>query len=602
MKWLSSGLAFVNASAASALLLGICFQRLGRGVAICAFVVGLVVAGLAYFQTANSPDNLSERRTTSAYPRFWLWVVAACFAFVAFRSFCWLLYIDSNQLKIQSPNNLGDLGLHLTYIKTFAGGMPFWPENPIFPGSYLRYPAGTDLFNALLLLVGVDLIRGLVWAGLLGSLATFYALYRWGGAFGVAGFLFNGGLAGFAFLQTWKALDYQGDKTIAWKSLPLSMLVTQRGILYALPVGLLLLFHWRAKYFPPHPADENRAPTRGPLPFWLELTFYATMPLFHVHTFLALSIVAAFFFAIGNKAIRKQLATVVAAAFLPATFFMWTITDHFHASSVIQWKPGWVQTGTGDMAMPFLRFWIFNFGALVPLVLLLLGLCIARARRRDERFQIRSHQALVFLAPAALIFVLACFVKTAPWEWDNLKLIIWAYLIMLPFLWSALISRWPVPVRAGVIAALFASGAISLYGGLVNNPNGFDFTDRAELDTVGAALRKLPRDVRFAAYPTYNHPLLLQGRRVVMGYPGHLWTQGFDYSETEKKLNGLMRGAPDWRTQAQALGARYLFWGRLEKANYAVSTRPWEKECRLLATGNWGSIYDLTAAAAAPGQ
>jgi hypothetical protein len=153
-----------------------------------------------------------------------------------------------------------------------------------------------------------------------------------------------------------------------------------------------------------------------------------------------------------------------------------------------------------------------------------------------------------------------------------------------------------------MIAVLFGSGMISLYGGLVSNPTGFDFTDRAELDTVGAALRKMPRDGRYAAYPTYNHPLLLQGRRVVMGYPGHLWTQGFDYTETEQKLNNLMRGAPDWRSQAKALGARYLFWGRLEKANYSASTRPWEKQCELLATGSWGSIYDLEAQPVPAGQ
>src|SRR5947208_16637837 len=106
-----------------------------------------------------------------------------------------------------------------------------------------------DLFNALLCLVHVDLIRGLVWAGLLASLATFYAFLRWAGAFGVAGFLFNGGIVGFQFFKTLKFLDYQGDRTIAWKSIALSMFVTQRGLLYAIPAGLLLLWHWREKFF-----------------------------------------------------------------------------------------------------------------------------------------------------------------------------------------------------------------------------------------------------------------------------------------------------------------------------------------------------------------
>jgi hypothetical protein len=95
-----------------------------------------------------------------------------------------------------------------------------------------------DLFNGLLCLVHVDLTRGLVWTGLMASLATFYGFYRWAGAFGVAGFLFNGGIAGFQFFKTLKFLDYQGDKTIAWKSIALSMFVTQRGLLYAFCSGI----------------------------------------------------------------------------------------------------------------------------------------------------------------------------------------------------------------------------------------------------------------------------------------------------------------------------------------------------------------------------
>ena len=84
------------------------------------------------------------------YRRVWFWAVAICFAVFAVRSFCWLLYIDSSELKIQSPNNLGDLSLHLTLIKNFANGIVLWPDNPIFVFSKLRYPAGVDLFNALL--------------------------------------------------------------------------------------------------------------------------------------------------------------------------------------------------------------------------------------------------------------------------------------------------------------------------------------------------------------------------------------------------------------------------------------------------------------------
>src|SRR5262249_58758430 len=106
--------------------------------------------------------------------------------------------------------NLGASGLHPTLIKNLANGVGTWPDSPIFVFSKLRYPAGIDLFNGLLSLIHIDLLVGLVWVGLVASLAIFYGFYRWGGTFAVAGFLFNGGIAGFQFVKTFKFFDYQG--------------------------------------------------------------------------------------------------------------------------------------------------------------------------------------------------------------------------------------------------------------------------------------------------------------------------------------------------------------------------------------------------------
>src|SRR5215475_3091361 len=347
MRWVTAGVTFVNFS----VVCGLFLEHAGRGLntmsAAMALVCGAAFAVAAFLGTRDSavrqksakssvaeqkPRKASEAENTRnvlppalmRYRRVWFWVVAVCFAVFAVRSFCWLLYIDSSELKIQSPNNLGDLSLHLTLIKNFANGVALWPDSPIYVFSKLRYPAGIDLFNALLSLVHIDLLIGLVWVGLLSSLAIFYGFYRWGGTFAVAGFLFNGGIAGFQFLKTFQFLDYQGTaadiahKPIAWKSIALSMLVTQRGWLYAIPAGLVLLWHWREKFFPAETLAEgdwsavalakadnsersggaNGQPTavnargyrKGPLPWWVELSIYASMPLFHLHTFIALTI------------------------------------------------------------------------------------------------------------------------------------------------------------------------------------------------------------------------------------------------------------------------------------------------------------------------
>lgn len=588
MKSLSAGLAFVNFATIFGLLIGMVAGGLGAIVAIVACVLAAALAALAFAGTNDTAQPATEP-SPQRYRNLPLWILAAIFAAFAVRSFCWLLYVDGTDLKIQSPVNLGDLGLHLTHIKFFANGVHLWPSNPIYVGSeHLRYPAGIDFFNALLLKIDISLIPGLVWVGLLASVATFYAFYRWGGAFAVAGFLFNGGIAGFQFLRGFEVKDYQDVNNVAWKCIPLTMFVTQRGLLYAIPAGVLLLWHWREKFF--GSAAQDR---RGPLPFWVELSLYATMPIFHIHTFMALSILLVCFFVAGDPQIRGHIVTLVLGAIIPATFLVWLITDHFHARSVIEFHWGWVQR-EGEFHLPFFRFWFFNFGILVPLVLTLVGILGYRAWKEKWKWDRKLPEEIAFVFGATAIFLFSFLVKTAPWGWDNLKIMVWAYFIVLPYLWRDLILQWERPIRWSVCFALFASGFISLWGGLAAGKGGFGFANRGEVDAVDYATRKMPLETRFAAWPTYNHPLLLSGRKVVMGYPGHLWTQGFDdYGKTNEMLTKLMQGAPNWRDLARTLQVRYVFWGREEKANYAASLRPWEKTAALAAAGTWGAIYDL---------
>ncbi len=658
MKWFSAGLTFVNIATIAGLILGIVGGGLDPGLAGLALLLGLAAAVYAWFGashfSARKPKlappppvalpkskrarrrlRIKEEPVAPPPPRrpfpVWAWLAGIAFALFAVRSFCWVLWIDGDHLKIQSPNNLGDLALHLTYIKYFANGVALWPDNPIYVFSKLRYPAGIDFFDSLLILQHIDLIRVLVWTGLLGSAATFYGFYRWGGPFAVAGFLFNGGLSGFAFFRTHQFMDYQGER-IAWKSIPLTMFVTQRGLLYAIPAGLLLFLHWRRKYFPAK-GDEPFAGRRGLVPWWVEWSIYATMPLFHVHTFLALSAVLACWLVIGSWETRKEIAILFAAAFVPATWIVWLITDHFHAKSILGWAPGWLESDAG-FSSGIVRFWLENFGLMLPLVIALAVVIIWRIKNSTKPatadpaatapapptpapapnpapaptinptlnqsvsfFRVIDPallRAFAFVMPGIAIFLFACFVKTAPWGWDNTKLMIWAYFLWLPFLWTELIARWPVLIRAAVCFLLFFSGFITLLGGLSVGSPGFDIADRTELNEVAIAVSKLPIQDRFAAFPTYNHPLLLNGRKVVLGYPGHLWTQGFsEYGAVENQLRALMLGAPDWRERARELHARYIFWGREEQRAYAASAQPWRGQAAVVASGPWGTIYDL---------
>jgi hypothetical protein len=179
---------------------------------------------------------------------------------------------------------------------------------------------------------------------------------------------------------------------------------------------------------------------------------------------------------------------------------------------------------------------------------------------------------------------------------------VWSYLAILPFLWSEILASWPRWGQIVAVVTLFFSGFVSTLGGIDAAHTGQVIGYRSELDGVADGLRGIPAKERFAGLPTYDHPLLLNGRKMVLGYEGHVISHGLSWAEPSKKLEALMNGEEGWRELAAQLGARYLFWGSREEEAYKDSTQPWRKSTRLVSSGDWGSIYDLQSSPpAAPG-
>jgi hypothetical protein len=579
MKCLSSMLAFAATSVVAAILLGFLTSGLAIWKAWFAVACGILVALLAWRATHAQPRT---------HPGSWDWLMLAIFALSSLRAFLWVVYPRGDEICVLSPNNLGDLSLHLNLIRYLATGVPFWPESSILSDVPLSYPLGADLFNSLLELCGVDTIRGLVWTGLAGAALTGYALWLWGGAFGVAAFLFNGGLAGFAVLRTLQIEDFQRE--IVWKNLFLSMFITQRGLLFALPAGLLLLNVWRGRYF---------RGTDSAVPFWLQLLLYVSIPLFSVHAFLFLSLVLlAIFLAslfggqheppartdeikgvglserssgpIRDRTAREVLI-LVASATIPATAAVYLVTGFLSIAFGIRWSPTWIPGEAGWNSW----VWIWNFGLTLPLCMVLVVIL----------FFDRDLEARCFVWTASALFVTCCVLVFAPWEWDNMKLMLWSWLVVAPYLWKKMLVPLKLPGRAAVCLALFFSGGISLIGGL-DARHGYAIAQRSELDAWRHAIADIPSGARFACVSDYNHPLILLGRKVACGYEGHLWSHGLDYKEAISLLKRALTGDVSWRFSAPSLDVEWL---ALRKKDLPAAKAPGDPP----ATEAYGALYDL---------
>jgi hypothetical protein len=156
------------------------------------------------------------------------------------------------------------------------------------------------------------------------------------------------------------------------------------------------------------------------------------------------------------------------------------------------------------------------------------------------------------------VFILCFLVAFAPWEWDNTKLLIWAWLVAAPFLWSRVIEPLAPMVRVSLCVALFFSGAISLVAGL-DGKHGYELAKRSELASARMALRDVPPGTRIAVEPQFNHPVILLGYPVVCGYDGHLWSHGLRYQDSLGKLRSVLRRESDWLDTAAELGAEWIY-------------------------------------------
>lgn len=555
---LTAGLVFVAVSTVAAAGLGELAGRIETRGAWISLALGLLAAA----GTARGASAPAGKPTVAEAMLF------VVFAVAGLRAFLWVIHPQGGEIRVLSPHNLGDMALHLNLIHRWANGGTFWPDNPFLAGAAFAYHPGMDLWNAVLRVAGVPVFEGLRWTGLLGTAAAAAALWRWGRGFTVAAFLFGGGLG---ILALWQGggLD-PAQQHEAWKNPFLAMFVTQRGLLYSLPAGLVLLTVWRTQL------DGGDGPR---LPALAQIALYAGMPLFNAPAFLFLSAVLAACLVASRKGpgLRAFLGVGLASV-IPATWLVHMVTAGFCAPGSLRFAPGWMQEGGG------VWFWLWNFGIFLPLVALLgVHLAIAGGSRSTRVFFAVGSATLVF----CFLFLIA------PWAWDNTKLILWGWLTLAPLVWTELLARRSIAVRGAVCVVLFASGAAALAAGL-DGRHGYRLAGRAELAEVQVMLRQVPVNARLACAPGYEHPAILLGQPVAMGYDGHLYSQGLDYGPVRGELDALMSGGPDWRNAARRLGVRYLFWGTREAKAWPGSLRPWEACAPRLHSSPHGDLYLLT--------
>lgn len=573
-------------------------------IAIVSLVLGTVIAiNHARMLKAQSPDlrlRLFSPGEAGAIEAFLIVFII----FVSARHFAWLFYPSENRWQTLNPNNFGDLPLHITYIKSMAGDLPFPPVNPNYVREILRYPFGCDLYNALWERVGVPLTAHLFLTGMICAAASLVTLKWFGKWWAIGAFFLSGGIAGWDALIGRAPLgNIHGDPTM-WKNFFLAVFVTQRGMMFALPAGLLLLEMTRR-----HFSGESRLarPTQTVLGF-----IWAIMPLFHAHTFVAVTLLMGAY-AINVRSWRglKELllSRMAMIAYIPATYFVLRAADNGKRANVLRIDTWW-ESEAKDA--PWFMWWNFGFWLLLPIAIGVglwwwghlakkesskagsgrLEKTSSVALKTNSKFRLALWGELVI---ALAFFALYFNVMLAPWTWDNVKVLMWPYLL---FARLAAVVLEPLMYRGArmvVAVVLFFSGFLAIIYS-IHSPSvrGLTLYTVTDLAHTKGAIEGLPPTAVFATSPSHDHPLTFFGRLRAMGHEGHMWSHGIDSSPVRPKLDALMRGDPNWLQLAKDIGVTHIFWGAQERAEFGDESKPFMDVLKNISRVPEARIYDIS--------
>ena len=499
------------------------------------------------------------------------------------------MVVNSEGIFTGGSNNLGDLPFHLGIIFGFTEGANFPPQNPSFAGAKFAYPFIADLGTAALVELGAGvreamLVQNVSWAFALLVIFERFVFRlvndRFAARLAPVLLFLSGGLGFLWFFSDYAAqaknifqllMDIGKDYTISqefrWGNSLITLFITQRSLLLGMPLTLIALGGlW--KVFAMDNPQRKKLVDLLVSPLFILGLLAGMLPLIHLHSLLVLFVVTAFLLIMRPAKWQEFAAFGVGVCIITIPELIWSITGSAtRAGEFFAFYFGWESAQSN-----ILWAWLKNTGIFIPV--LLAGLYLyykhgdetggvdkptkghKKSQKKDVPAIVADHRVslLLFYIPFAFLFVLANVVKLAPWEWDNIKVLIYWMVGSIPFVVFAIAWMWrqnTIGKVASVIAifVLIASGGLDVWR-TVSRQHNYRVFDPDAIK-IGERLRiATPPHSLFLNAPTYNTAVVLSGRLSLMRYPGHLDSHGIDYKERENDVKQMYRGG---------LAARHLF-------------------------------------------
>jgi hypothetical protein len=214
-----------------------------------------------------------------------------------------------------------------------------------------------------------------------------------------------------------------------------------------------------------------------------------------------------------------------------------------------------------------LWFWFLNTGLFIPLA----ALGAWWIWHSEER----GSATVLYCAVFATWFIVPNALRLAPWVWDNIKVLLYAFVGAIPLVALALarLLRGPTTWRVGgalALATLLAAGAIDVWR-VVSRQTEYQEFDRDGVALADATRATTPPRALVLHAATYNPPVFLTGRRSLLGYTGYIWAHGLDFAGREADIKKIYAGDADADALLNTYGINYIMVTPLERGSFDVN-------------------------------
>jgi hypothetical protein len=571
-------------------------------IALVFFLSFLLIAIFVFFDRRKTISELKKDignfREKVFSGKLNLFFITLIVAFLFFGSL-WpkVFYLDNNQnlYTIGTAGVWGDWGAHNAYVSHFLSSDRISLEHPLFVGRKFSYTFMVDFLSALLMKMGADRISAMIIPGFIFSIlliVIFYyfalriskkesiailaiILYLLGGGFGFNYFFQDiKNLQGFSEINSFlknSRLEYTNinEHNIRWTAFLNALLFPQRSITMGLPLGILIL----SLVLIALDKKNNKLLLAAGI-------IASTLPTIHLHSLISICLIV-FSLIIFQKEKKKKIVFKKLLSFFGPIALLGIgqvlilfFPSNYHPKIQLFWL---AKNENG------LSFWLRNLGFYFILI--------------PPAFFLAPKNLKKTYLCFSVLFVLANIIIFQPYDYDNIKIMTYWFLLNAILIANFLVKIWNKNFLAKTaIFLIFPFLIFSSFLDLLHLylHSGYQLFSKDDIKLAEFIKKETPSNAIFLTSDQHNHPIpALAGRQILMGYRGWLWTYGIDYKAREKDVKAMFSGGKDTKNLLNKYGVGYVVIGPSEKTSYLANVDFFSRNYPVIYQLNQTKIYKI---------